>query len=132
MPGLRGVAHRRQRAVSHARRVRYLSIPTCTYHLQEVEPDVEGEAKVATKAQKKRKSKADVEAEGCGEPSTEPGPKRSRRIWDPSWDPSWDPAHLWDPTWDPAQLFIVDGLIVGDAAIGPPRPSASSLLHLIP
>ena len=124
MPGLRGAAHRRDadRAVSNARRVRYLSIATCTHHLQEVEPDVEGEAKAATKAQKKRKSKAADEVEGCGEPSTEPGPKRSRRIWDPTWD----------PTWDPGQLFIVDGLIVGDAAIGPPRPSASSLLHLIP
>ena len=122
MPGLRGAAHRiADRAVSHARRVRYLSIPTCTYHLQEVEPDVEGEAKAATKAQKKRKSKAADEVEGCGEPSTEPGPKRSRRIWDPTWD----------PTWDPGQLFIVDGLIA-DAAMGPPRLSASSLLDLIP
>ena len=60
--------------------MRYLSIPTCTYHLQEVEPDVEGEAKAATKAQKKRKSKAADEVEGCGEPSTETAPKRSRRV----------------------------------------------------
>ena len=61
--------------------MRYLSIPTRTHHLQEVEPDVEGKAKAAIKAQKKRKSKAAVEdqVEGCGEPSTEPGPKRSRR-----------------------------------------------------
>ena len=65
--------------MSHARRVRYLSIPTRTHHLQEVEPDVEAKAKAATKAQKKRKSKAADEVEGCGEPSTEPGPKRSRR-----------------------------------------------------
>ena len=75
-----------------------LYTPTRTHHLQEVEPDVEGKAKAAIKAQKKRKSKAADEVEGCGEPSTEPGPKRSRRIW--------------DPTWDPSQLFVVDGLIV--------------------
>ena len=67
--------------------MRYLSIPTCTHHLQEVEPDVEVEAKAATKAQKKRKSKAADEVEGCGEPSTEPGPKRSRRVAPRSLDP---------------------------------------------